>query len=238
MGRAYEVRKASIEKNGQQKAKLYSMYAREIYQVAKGNPDVESNDALKRLVDKAKKEQVPADIINRAIDKVKKGVTEDYTVVEYEGFGPGGSTVIVKCLTDNVNRSMSLVRPAFNKTNSKMAGMGAVSYMYDHLCAVGVKGLNEETALEIMINNGIEIDDIEVEEDITIIYGDPKDLFNIKKAIENEVSDVKFEVDEIGFYAKEMISLNEEDLATFKKLLTMLEDVEDVKEVYHNVSNV
>lgn len=237
MGRAYEVRKASIEKNGQQKAKLYSMYAREIYQAAKNNPEVESNDVLKRLVEKAKKEQVPADIINRAIDKVKKGVTEDYQVVMYEGFGPGGSTVIVKCLTDNVNRSMSLVRPAFNKTNSKMAGVGAVSYMYDNLCVVGIKGLEEEKALEIMINNDINIDDIEVEDGVTYIYGDPKDLFVIKKALEKEIPDVKYEMDEIGYFAKEMVTLNDEDLETFKKLLNMLDDVEDVKEVFHNVSN-
>ena len=238
MGRAYEVRKASIEKNGQQKAKLYSMYAREIYQAAKNNPEIESNDVLKRLVDKAKKEQVPADIINRAIDKVKKGVTEDYQVVMYEGFGPGGSTVIVKCLTDNVNRSMSLVRPAFNKTNSKMAGVGAVSYMYDNLCVVGIKDLDEEKALEIMVNNDINIDDIEVEDGITYIYGDPKDLFTIKKALESEIPNIKYEMDEIGYFAKEMVSLNDEDLSVFKKLLTMLDDVEDVKEVFHNVSNV
>ena len=237
MGRAYEVRKASIEKNGRQKAKLYSMYAREIYQAAKNNPEIESNDALKRLVDKAKKEQVPAEIINRAIDKVKKGVTEDYTVVEYEGFGPGGSTVIVKCLTDNVNRSMSLVRPAFNKTNSKMAGVGAVNYMYDHLCAVGVKDLSQDEALEIMINAGIDIDDIEQEDGVTIIYGDPKDLFKIKNALSDAKKDIKFEVDEIGYYAKDMVTLNDEDLETFKKLLTMLDDVEDVQTVYHNVSN-
>lgn len=238
MGRAYEVRKASIEKNGQQKAKLYSMYAREIYQVAKGNPEVESNDALKRLVDKAKKDQVPADIVNRAIDKVKKGVTEDYSVVEYEGFGPGGSTVIVKCLTDNVNRSMSLIRPAFNKTNSKLAGMGSVSYMYDHLCAVGVKDLSSDEALEIMVEADISIDDIEQEGDITIIYGDPKDLFKIKNAISSVKSDIKFEVDEIGFYAKDMISLDGEDMEMFKKFISMLDDVEDVQTVYHNVENI
>lgn len=238
MGRAYEVRKASIEKNGQQKAKLYSMYAREIYQAAKNGIELESNDTLKRLVDKAKKEQVPADIINRAIDKVKKGVTEDYSVVEYEGFGPAGSTVIVKCLTDNVNRSLSLVRPAFNKTKSKMAGVGAVSYMYEHLCAVGVKEVSEEEMLELMVGNDIDIDDIEIENELTIVYGDPKDLFKIKNALTDKHPNIKFEVDEIGKYAKELVNLNGEDLEIFKKLLNMLDEVEDVQTVYHNVSNI
>lgn len=236
MGRAYEVRKASIEKNGQAKAKLYSMYAREIYSVAKSNPDPESNDALKRVIEKAKKEQVPADIVNRAIDKVKKGVTEDYVSLDYEGFGPGGSTVIIRCLTDNVNRSMSLVRPAFNKTNSKMAGMGAVTYMYDHNCVVGVK-MDEETVMDAMINAGIDVEDIEVEDGVTYIYGDPKDLFNIKKALQEVDKNINFEVDEIGYYAKEKVTLNSEDLETFKRLMSILDEVEDVKEVYHNVEN-
>ena len=93
MGRAYEVRKASIQKTGAAKAKLYSMYAKEIYQAAKnGGVELESNSALKRLVDKAKKEQVPGDIINRAIDKVNSGIDESYTETNYELFGPGGST--------------------------------------------------------------------------------------------------------------------------------------------------
>ena len=93
MGRAYEVRKASIQKTGAAKAKLYSMYAREIYDVAKkGGTDVNSNASLKRLVERAKKEQVPSDIINRARDKVNSGVDESYTSVSYELFGPNGST--------------------------------------------------------------------------------------------------------------------------------------------------
>ena len=96
MGRAYEVRKASIQKTGAAKAKLYSMYAREIYQAAKtGGVEMEANAALKRLVDRAKKEQVPGDIIKRAIDKVNSGVDETYTNTNYELFGPAG----VICMT-------------------------------------------------------------------------------------------------------------------------------------------
>ena len=104
MGRAYEVRKASIQKTGAAKAKLYSMYAKEIYAAAKaGGTELESNASLKRLVEKARDEQVPNDIIKRAIDKVNSGVDENYVTVSYELFGPAGSTLIVECLTDNVN---------------------------------------------------------------------------------------------------------------------------------------
>ncbi|MEG0266676.1 MAG: YebC/PmpR family DNA-binding transcriptional regulator, partial [Bacilli bacterium] len=90
MGRAYEVRKVSIQKTGAAKGKIYSMYAKEIYLAAKnGGIEVESNDSLKRLIERAKKEQVPSDIIKRAIDKVNSGADESYVSASYEMFGPG-----------------------------------------------------------------------------------------------------------------------------------------------------
>jgi len=236
MGRAYEVRKASIQKTGAAKAKLYSMYAKEIYQAAKnGGTEFESNSALKRLVDKAKKEQVPSDIINRAIDKVNSGVDETYTSANYELFGPNGSTAIVACLTDNVNRSVSGVRAVVNKCHIKMGAQGSVSYMYDHICIVSFKGLDEEATLEALIEAGVDAEDIEIENGETIIYGAPNDLFNIKEAITKKLPNVSFDMDEITYIAKEKVTLTGEDLETFNKLLTMLEEVEDVQTVYHNV---
>ena len=236
MGRAYEVRKASIQKTGAAKAKLYSMYAREIYQAAKtGGVETESNSVLKRLVDKAKKEQVPMDIINRAIDKVNSGADETYTSAIYELFGPAGSTLIVSCLTDNVNRSVSSIRAVVNKCHVKLGSQGSVSYMYDHNAIVSFKGLDEEDALEALIEAGVDIEDIENDNGEIIIYGDPSDLFNIKEAIASKLKDVSFDIDEITYIAKDKITLTGEDLETFKKLLTMLEEVEDVQTVYHNV---
>ncbi len=236
MGRAYEVRKASIQKTGAAKAKLYSMYAREIYQAAKtGGTELESNSALKRLVEKAKKEQVPSDIINRAIDKVNSGADESYQEVTYELFGPSGSTLIVACLTDNVNRSVSSVRAAVNKCHVKMGTQGSVNYMYDHLAIVSFKGLDEEETLELMIENGIDIEDIEIENDEVIIYGNPSDLFNIKEAINSKLKNINFDMDEITYIAKDKVKLTGEDLETFNKLLTMLDEIEDVQHVYHNV---
>ena len=137
MGRAFEVRKASIMKNGAARGKIYSMYAREIYQAAKnGGTNLESNYILRRLVDKAKTEQVPSDIIKRAIDKVNSGADETYQQARYELFGPAGSTLIVDCLTDNVNRTVSSLRAVVNKAHAKMGAMGSVSYQYEHLCIV------------------------------------------------------------------------------------------------------
>ena len=236
MGRAYEVRKASIQKTGAAKAKLYSMYAREIYQAAKnGGVELESNVQLKRLVEKAKKEQVPGDIIKRAIDKVNSGVDESYTSVRYELFGPSGSTLIVDCLTDNVNRSVSSVRAALNKTKSKMGVSGSVAFMYDHLSVVSFKGMDEETVMEALIEAGVDIDDIETSEDSVIIYGLPQDLFQIKDAILSKDSKIEFDVDEITMIPKDKVSLSGDDLDDFNKLLVMLDDIEAVQTVYHNV---
>lgn len=236
MGRAYEVRKASIQKTGAAKAKLYSMYAREIYQTAKnGGVELESNAALKRLIDKAKKEQVPADIIKRAIDKVNSGCDESYDSVRYELFGPSGSTLLVDCLTDNLNRTVSSIRTALNKTHTKMGAINSVSYMYDNLCIVSFKGLKEEEVLDTLIMNDIDINDIEVENDTINLYGNPTDLYRIKEAILSLKSNIEFEMDEITTLPKETIKLSGEDLDVFKKLLEMLDDIEDVQNVYHNV---
>ena len=236
MGRAYEVRKASIQKTGAAKAKLYSMYAREIYQIAKnGGTEPTGNPSLKRILEKAKKEQVPQDIIKRAIDKVNSGAGENYETVKYELFGPAGSTLIVECLTDNVNRSVSSVRAVINKCKSKMGSMGSVSFNYDHLCIIGFKGISADETLELLIEEGIDVEDIEEDNDLTIVYGNPQDSYAIKEAINKKSSEINFELDEISMLPKEKMTLDGEDLEIFNKLLTMLDDIEDVNKVYHNV---
>ena len=238
MGRAHEVRAASMAKTAAIKSKLYSIYAKEIYQVAKnGGSNPDSNTELKRLIEKAKKEQVPTDVISRSIDKVNKGITEDYQIVEYECFGPGGSNFIIKCLTDNVNRTLSFVRPALTKNNAKMATPGAVSFMYDNLSIIGFPKKNEEEILELMINDNIEIIDIEDEEELTVITGNYNDYLKIKNAIINKYGETNFEIDEQGKYAKEKVVLIEEDLNFFKRMMSTLEEIEDVQVIYYNVEN-
>ena len=236
MGRAYEVRKASIQKNGAAKAKLYSMYAKEIYQAAKtGGIETESNNALKRLIEKAKKEQVPSDIINRAIDKVNSGIDESYQETIYELFGPSGSTLIVQCLTDNVNRTVSSIRAVVNKCHIKMGAQGSVNYLYDHLAIVSFKGSDEEKIIDTLIENNIDCEDIETENDEIIVYGSPSDLFNIKEAITKAIPNVIFDIDEITYVAKDKVTLQKEDREIFDKLISMLDEIEDVQHVYHNV---
>ena len=237
MGRAYEVRKASIQKTGAIKAKLYSTFAKEIYLAAKkGVPEIESNINLKRLVEKAKKQQVPSDIINRAIDKAKGAGADDYTKVVYEGFGPGASTLIIDCLTDNVNRTVGFVRAAFNKVHKSLGVSNSVSYNYDYLGVTSIKSDKEEEIFEELVNAGIDLVDFENEDGLITISVHPTDHNKVKDVLEKIIPDVDYEIDEVGMFAKEMITLEGEDLETFEKLLTMLEDIEDVSNIYHNVN--
>jgi len=236
MGRAYEVRKASIQKTGAVKAKLYSMFAREIYEVSKrGGTDPDSNISLKKLIEKAKSMQVPSDIIKRAIDKVSSGTDDNFERVMYEVFGLGGSTFLIECLTDNLNRSISSVRAALNKCKSKMGVAGSVSFNYDHFAIIGFKGLDEEKTLELLLDNDIEIIDIETSDDLTIVYGNPNDFYAIKETIQNVLKDVDFEIDQISYIAKDKVKLSPEDQEISDRFLTMLDDIEDVQNVYHNM---
>ena len=226
---------AAKAKTGAAKGKLYGMYAKEIYQVAKnGGVTPEGNPALKRLIEKAKKEQVPNDVIKRAIDKVSSGADESYENARYELFGPGGSTLIVDCLTDNVNRTVSDIRTVVNKCHVKLGAMNSVSYMYDNLCIVGFKGLTEEEVMDALISNDVDITDMEDENGTIMIYGEPTDLNKIKEAVLS-VKEVPFDIDEIAMLPKDKIKLDGVDLEVFNKLVTMLDEVDDVNHVYHNV---
>ena len=236
MGRAYEVRKASIQKNGAIKAKLYSNFAKEIYLAAKnGGTDPDSNANLKRLMDQAKKSQVPSDIIKRAIDKVNSGVDENYTSCRYEGFGPGSSTLIVDCLTDNVNRTVGFVRAAFTKCKSKLGVENSVSHYYENLALFGVKGYSEEDLFEELMMQDVEVKDIETDEDLVVISGDAKEYNNIRKALLNINPNIDLEIDEIAMVPLDKVTLDGEEKEMFDKLLSMLDDIEDVQNVYHNV---
>ena len=236
MGRAYEVRKASIQKNGAVKAKLYSNYAKEIYLAAKkGVPELESNISLKHLVEKAKKEQVPMDIIKRAIDKAKGSGGEDYTEVIYEGFGPGASTFIIKTLTDNVNRTVGEIRAAFNKVHKSLGVTNSVSYNYDYLAIISFKSDDEEKIFEELLNAGIEIIDLESNDGEITITANPKDINKVKEELEKIIPGIEYTYDEVGMFAKEEVTLTGEDKEIYDKLYNLLDAIDDVSAIYTNV---
>ncbi len=236
MGRAYAVREAKIKKTGAAKGKLYTNFAKEIYLAAKrGVPEIEANSALKHLVEKAKKMQVPADIINRALDKAKGAGRDEYEEIIYEGFGPGASTFMIKTLTDNVNRTVGEVRAAFNKLNKSLGVTNSVSYNYDNLCVLSFKSDKEEELLMALLDAGIE--PVEFENEDGFINVEVKYVDNIKARdiIETIEPNVDYELDESGWYAKDLVKLEGEDLDLFNKLYGLLDDIEDVTDVYHNV---
>ena len=236
MGRAYEVRKASIQKIGAAKGKLYTTFAKEIYLAAKkGSPNPDANVTLKRLIDKAKKAQVPNDIISRAIDKAKGVGQEEYHEVVYEGFGPGASTLIIKCLTDNVNRTVGNVRAAFNKVGKSLGVTNSVTYNYDHLGILSFKYDNEEAVFDSLLNAGIEIIDIESVDGEIILSLAPGDMNKAKDELEKLIPNIEYEVDEVGMYPKEKITLEGEDKEVFDRLYKLLDEIDDVSEIYTNV---
>lgn len=237
MGRAYAVREAKIKKTGAAKGKLYTNFAKEIYLAAKnGVPEIEANSALKHLIEKAKKMQVPADIINRALDKAKGAGKDEYEQIIYEGFGPGASTFMIKTLTDNVNRTVGEVRAAFNKVHKSLGVTNSVSYNYDNLTVLAFRSDKEEEILMALLDAGIEPVECETDADgmlnISVNYVD-----NVKTRdiIEEIVPDVDYDVDESGWYAKDLVTLEGEDLELFNRLYDLLDEVDDVTDIYHNV---
>ena len=237
MGRAYEVRKASIQKTGAARGKIYTNFAKEIYLAAKGNPDLDTNIKLKRIVEKAKKQEVPSDIIKRAIDKAKGAGQEDYQTIVYEGFGPGASTLIIKTLTDNVNRTVGEVRAAFNKVHKSLGVNNSVSYNYDYLNVLSFKTDNEEEILMSLLDAGVEPITEEFENNTMTIAVNPTDQHKLKDVIESILPNVDYEIDEIGWYPKEEVELTGEEKELFERLYNLLDAIDDVTDIYHNVKN-
>lgn len=236
MGRKFEVRKASMQATGLAKSKLYSRFGKEIYMVAKaGGTNPDANLSLKHLIEKAKKQQVPGDIIKRNIEKAEGGNGEEYTAIRYEGFGPGGIGIIVDTLTDNVNRTVSEVRNCFTKINKQLGKSGSVEHSYRHLSYITVKGMNEEEVFETLLMADIEINEIDEDNGAIEIEADGYDLDKILTALKDEKEDVEIVDTEKGWFPHEYIDLNEDETALFNKFVKLINEVEDVQEFYHNV---
>jgi len=238
MGRAYQNRKESMAKTSDANAKIYSKYSREIYVCAKsGGFDSDGNLALRSLIDRAKKDQVPAHVIDKAVDKAKGGGGEDFAVARYEGYGPGNCMVIVDCLTDNPNRTFGDVRICFTKTESKIGTQGSVSHMFDHSSILVFKSSEddaEEKALDALMMAEVDVSDIENENENITVFAPHHEYFKAKQALIEAFGELEFEVDEIQFIPQNMTSISGKDVETFERFLIMLNDLDDVQNVYHN----
>ncbi len=236
MGRAYQNRKESMAKTSDQKAKVYSKYSKEIYMCAKnGGAETESNLALAGLIERAKKDQVPAHVIDKALDKAKGGGGEDFAVARYEGYGPGNSMVIVDCLTDNPNRTFGDLRGIFNKANAKLGTQGSVSHMFDHLAIFVFDGEDDEAILEALLMEDVDVSDVEAEDGKITVFAPNTEYNKAKQALLGAFEGIEFDVDEIQFIAQMNKKLEGEDLENFEKFIAALEDVDDVQNVYYDI---
>ncbi len=236
MGRAYQNRKESMAKTAAAKTKVYSKYGREIYVCAKaGGADPSGNLALRGLIERAKKDQVPAHVIDKALQKAADGgVGEDYSPARYEGFGPGGCMVIVDCLTDNPNRTIGDVRTCFNRAKAKLGTQGTVSHMFDHAAIFAFKGDDEDAVLEALLEADVDVSDVESEDGMITVFTPNTEYGKAKQALLDAFGEIDFEVDEIQFVPKGTTPISGDDVAVMEKFLEMLEDVEDVQNVYHD----
>lgn len=235
MGRSFENRKASIFKTAGQKSKLYSKYGKQLYVVAKnGVPDPENNPALRNLIEKAKRDQVPSHVIEKAIEKASGVGGEDFVTVRYEGFGPGGCSVIVDCLTDNNNRTITDVRNCFTRTGSKLGPSGSVAHLFDHLAVLSFKGDNPDQVLEAMLDADVNVDDVECNDGNVTLFAPAGEFYKAKTALLEAFPGIELQVQEITFLPQASKELSAEDMATFEKFLNLLNDCDDVQEVYHN----
>ena len=231
MGRAHEVRAASMAKTAALKSKLYSRFGKELYIAAKsGVPDPDMNLALARKIKEAKSNQVPADVIKRAIDKAKGGTDESYTECRYEGFGPGSSTIIIDCLTDNTNRAYTEVKTAFNKSKgSKIANAGAVSFNYEQCGLFYFPYEDEEKMLDAMMEAEVDVSDLSVEDGVMMVKTTFADFAKAQDAIETLIPGVEFDTCEVTMLPNEYVTLSDaEEVEAYNKLMSMLNDVDDV----------
>ena len=235
MGRAHEVRAASMAKTAAAKSKLNNKYSRTIYMAAKsGIPDPELNLALKHEIEKAKREQVNADTIKRAIEKAKGGSTENYYPIRYEGFGPNNSMLIIECITDNENRTLTAVKTALNKCGAKLGVAGCVRHMFDYYAVFTFEGMNDEEAFEAVAE--YDVVDVFTEDGYTTVYANSSDYQGVRDALLAAKPDLTFVEDVVTYVPQNTVTLTDQkEIDQFNRLRTMLDDIDDVQDLFHNI---
>jgi YebC/PmpR family DNA-binding regulatory protein len=234
MGRKWNNIKYGKAAKDAERSKIYSKFGREIYVAAKaGDADPEINVGLRNVIEKAKTYKVPREIIDRAIEKAKGNAEENYDAIRYEGYGVNGAAVIVDALTDNVNRTVAEVRTAFNKNGGKLGVSGSVAFLFEPTAIIGFKGKSEDEVLELLVEADTDFNDIEVDEDVVIVYTKPE-LFHQAQAALQAAGITEFEIAELSEEPISDIAIDAENVPVFEKMLETLEGLDDVQQVYHN----
>ena len=242
MGRAFEFRKERKLKRWGHMARTFTKLGKEItIAVKQGGPDVTGNPRLRALMAEARSEQMPKENIERAIKKATESKQGDFKEIIYEGFGPFGIAYLVEAATDNNTRTVANVRSYFNKCGGSLGTSGSVSFMFDRKCTFRVKekeGIDLEELELDLIDYGVEelFEQVEVDKDdnetkVIVMYGDPTSYGSIQKYIEEN----GYELISGGFEQIPNVDLKDvtpEQRATLDKLTGLLEDDEDVTNVY------
>jgi YebC/PmpR family DNA-binding regulatory protein len=218
----------------EKRGKVWTRIIREIMVAARqGGGDAAMNPRLRLAIDKAKAANMPADTIKKNVDKATgnlEGVS--YEEIRYEGYGIGGAAIIVDCMTDNRVRTVAEVRHAFSKYGGNLGTEGSVAFQFKH-CGqfVFAPGTSEDQVMEVALEAGAE--DVVTGEDGSIeVLCAPPDFEAVKNAL--EAAGLKPEIAEVTMRAENTIALAGEDAQRMQKLLDVIEDLDDVQDVYHN----
>ncbi len=216
------------------RGKLFTKLIREITVAARmGGGDIDANPRLRLAVDKAKGQSMPKDNIERAIKRGSGDTDGDnFEEIRYEGYGPGGVAVMVDCMTDNRNRTVADVRHAFTKFGGNLGADGSVGYLFNHVGQVSfAAGTDEDTVMEQALEAGAE--DVVVNDDTSVdVLTDPAEFEGVRDALVE--AGLEPESAEVTMRASTSSSLNEKEAGSMLKLLDMLEDLDDVQNVYSN----
>ncbi|WP_017185547.1 YebC/PmpR family DNA-binding transcriptional regulator [Alkalibacillus haloalkaliphilus] len=218
------------------RGKLFMKLAKEIYVAAKqGGADLETNAALRLAVDKAKSNNMPNENIERAIKKAAGNLEgENYEEFTYEGYGPGGVAVMVDVLTDNKNRTASEVRHAFNKNNGNLGENGCVSFMFHRKGYIVIERSNIEVDEDEFMLEAIEAgcEEIESNEEVFELFTDPTDFESVRNTLTQQYTTAAAE---LTMVADNYTPVSDEHREDMEKLIDMLEDLDDIQEVHHNM---
>ena len=233
MGRAHEVRAKAMAATAAKRSALFMRASKEIYMAAKsGIPDPDSNLALRSAIEKWKGQNVTKDVIDRAIQKAKGGSAESYSACRYEAFGPGGSLFIIDCLTDNTNRALVDVRSAITK---KGGHMGSVIFNFTETGVLVFNGNNRDEVEETLILSDVDVREVTEEDGVIEVLVEPS-AFAQARDVLSGMGITEFETAEITFLANDPIEITDpEDKRKFDELCDMLDELQDVQHVYHNV---
>ena len=214
---------------------IFTKLGRELAVAVKAGTDPSTNSKLADVIAKAKAANMPNDNITRSIKKAAGELGNvNYETKIYEGYGIGGSAIIVKTLTDNVNRTVGDVRHIFDKYSGNMGTTGSVSYMFENKGVIIIErtlSLDEDTMMEMALDAGA--DDVIVEEDIYEVRTAPGDFSAVRKYFEDK--GIAFEEADILMVPNDKVELNADQMVTFMKMLDAFDDNDDVQDVYHNV---